>query len=195
MRMSSLRIVGFALALLLCAVSVSSHPVGKSLLEGPDASWMPALATSLMPVVARQAKKSSAQGENLYREVMGRRSKLAWRNAPANAIPSDVCIILKVCGGEGPKMVTLPRSSEKGRALGRGLFLTKTSSSPSKEAIVLEHQSVVEIYFFLLSPDGKLAKVAYISRGGSWTSMSADLARPIFERDRKAWVEALNKLK
>jgi hypothetical protein len=194
--MNSARVVGFALPLLLLAAGASSHPIGKFLSSGAGGSLMPALATStrVMPALAPQAKKPSAPQGNLYKEVMDRKEKLRWRDAPTEGIPSDVCEILGVCAGETPKIVTLPRATEKGQVLGRGLFLTKTSGSPSTEAIVLEHQTVEEVYFFLIAPNGSLSKVAYISRGQSWTPMASSLAQPVFERDRKDWLEAIAKL-
>jgi hypothetical protein len=195
-RTNSARILGVALPLLVWAASASSHPIGKFFSTGAGDPSMSALAAStrIMSVLAPQAKKSSAPVGNLYKEVMDQKEKLRWKDAPPDGIPSDVCVILSVCAGGTPKIVTLPRAIERGQALGRGLFLTKTSDSPSKDAIVMEHQTVAEVYFFLLAPDGSLAKVAYIARGQSWTPMATSLAKAVFERDVKDWLAAIAKL-
>jgi hypothetical protein len=44
------------------------------------------------------------------------------------------------------------------------------------------------MYFFLVSPDGGLQKVAYLQQGStSWLPIATSLAKPVFEKDRNDW--------
>jgi hypothetical protein len=104
--------------------------------------------------------------------------------------------LFKVCEDKGaPKMATLPRATEGGQPVGRGLFLSGTKDPKNPEAVILEHQTVSELYFFLLSPDGGLQKVAYLQTGSTmWLPIASSLARPVFEKDRNEWNDWLMKL-
>ena len=79
--------------------------------------------------------------------------------------------------------------------MGRGLFLSGTKDPKNPDAVILEHQTVSDLYFFLVSPDGNLQKAAYIQQGGSmWLPIASSLARPVFEKDRNDWHDWIAKL-
>jgi hypothetical protein len=107
-----------------------------------------------------------------------------------------VCRLFMVCEDKGaPKMVTLPRATEGGQPIGRGLLLSGAKDPKNPEAVILERQTVSELYFFLLSPDGNLQKVAYLQQGSTmWLPIAASLARPAFEKDRNDWHDWITKL-
>src|ERR1700680_2881931 len=86
---------------------------------------------------------------------------IAWQPAP-NGIPSDVCSILQVCNG-AVKVVALPRSTEGGQPVLRGVFLTQDDKKT--DVLVLERDTAVDRYYFLLTPQGTLAKAAYAQVG------------------------------
>src|ERR1700736_6669622 len=138
-----------------------------------------------------QAKPASPAGgpTNIFKEVLDRKGQIQWKPAPLLGIPSDVSQLFKVCEEKGaPKLVTLPRATEGGQPLGRGLFLSGTKDPKNPDAVILEHQTVSDLYFFLVSPDGGLQKAAYIQQGGSmWLPIATSLARPVFEKDRNDW--------
>jgi hypothetical protein len=148
--------------------------------------------------LAGQAKSSSPanQPANLFKEVLDHKDQIQWKPAPAPGIPDDVCIMFKVCEEkESPKIVTLPRAAEGGQPVARGLFLSRTKDPKNPDAVILERQTVSELYFFLVSPDGSLQKAAYIQQGNSsWIPIAASLARPVFEKDRNDWHDWLMKL-
>jgi hypothetical protein len=148
--------------------------------------------------LAGQAKPSSPtnQPTNLFKEVIDHKDQIQWRPAPPPAIPADVCQMLKVCEDKGaPKLITLPRATDGGQPVGRGLFLSRTKDPKNPDAVILEHQTVSDLYFFLVSPDGNLQKAAYIQQGSSsWMPIAASLARPVFEKDRNDWHDWLMKL-
>ena len=129
------------------------------------------------------------QPANLFKEVLDHKGQIQWKPAPPPGIPADVCQMFKVCEDKGvPKVVTLPRETEGGQPVGRGLFLSGTKDPKNPDAVILEHQTVSDLYFFLVSPDGNLQKAAYIQQGGSmWLPIASSLARPVFEKDRNDW--------
>src|SRR6266446_3960461 len=62
-------------------------------------------------------------------------------------------------------------------------------------AVILERQTVSEMYFFLVSPDGSLQKAAYLQQGNtSWLPIATSLAKPVFEKDRSDWHDWVMKL-
>jgi hypothetical protein len=148
--------------------------------------------------LAGQAKPAPAnnQPSNLFKEVLDHKGQIQWKSVPPPGIPTDVCLMFKVCEGkEAPEFVALPRASEGGLPVGRGLLLTGTRDPKNPDAVLLEHQTVSGLYFFLLSPDGNLQKAAYLQQGSSsWLSIASSLAQPIFEKDRKEWHDAIMKL-
>ena len=149
-------------------------------------------------VNAGQSKPSPAanQQTNLFKEVLDHKGQIQWKPAPPPVIPADVCHLFKVCEDKGaPKVATLPRETEGGQPVGRGLFLSGTKDPKTPDAVILEHQTVSEIYFFLVAADGSLQKAAYLQQGStSWLPIAASLARPVFEKDRNDWHDWVTKL-
>jgi len=149
-------------------------------------------------VIAGQAKPSSPanQPANLFKDVLEHKGQMQWRQAPPPGIPNDVCQMFKACEDKGaPKVVTLPRATDGGQPVARGLFLSGTKDPKNPDAVILEHQTVSDLYFFLVSPEGNLQKAAYIQQGGSmWLPIANSLARPVFEKDRNDWHDWVVKL-
>jgi hypothetical protein len=148
--------------------------------------------------IAGQAKPAApASGPaNLFKDVLDHRGQIQWKPAPVLGIPSDVCQLFKVCEDKGgPKLATLPRATEGGQLVGRGLFLSGTKDPKNPDAVILEHQTVSELYFFLVAPDGGLQKAAYLQQGSTqWLPIASSLARPVFEKDSAAWHDWMTKL-
>jgi hypothetical protein len=151
--------------------------------------------------LAGQAKAnpspSGNQQANLYKEVIAHKGLIKWRPAPPPGLPTDVCLIFKACANDktGPKLVTLPPATEAGQPVGRGLLLSTSQDTQHPDAVILEHQTVSELYFFLVSPDGALAKTAYAQQGSkSWTPVANALAQPVFDKDLKDWMDWVSKL-
>jgi len=167
---------------------------------GLDTTARNKVASSMM-FLAGQAKANPSptgiQQANLYKEVIAHKGLIKWRSAPPPGIPTDVCVVFKACANDktGPKLVTLPPATEAGQLVGRGLLLSTSQDSQHPDAVILEHQTVAELYFFLLSPDGVLAKTAYAQQGSkSWTTVANALAQPVFDKDLKDWMGWVTKL-
>jgi hypothetical protein len=141
---------------------------------------------------AQAAKPAAPAGQvNVVKEIMDHKDMLNWRPA-ANGIPQDVCTILQVCNGE-VKVVALPRATEGGVLVVRGVFLTQDDKKA--EVLVLERQTPADIYFFLLTPQGTLAKAAYAQVGArSWTPVGMALGGPVFDKDKVVWHNWASKL-
>lgn len=145
-------------------------------------------------VTALAGQIVSAQQYNLYKEVLAKKDTIVWKNAPENLIPAPVCNILQVCAGNPDKLIALPPATENGQRVGRGLILTKMQGAKPTDAIVMLDQSL-DIYFFLVSPDGTLQKVAYHQAGSpSWLAMASSLAQPVFDKDKKIWHDRVAQL-
>lgn len=194
-----MKLARFFRVFLLFCFSVFSLYSGR-LLAGFAATGRHEVASSKM-FLAGQAKAnpSSAgnQQANLHREVIAHKNVIKWRAAPSPGIPNDVCVIFKACANDkaGPKLVTLPPATEAGTPVGRGLLLSTSQDSQHPDAVILEHQTVSELYFFLLSPDGTLARTAYAQQGSkSWTTIANALAQPVFDKDLKDWVDWVSKV-
>jgi hypothetical protein len=138
-----------------------------------------------------QAKPAAPAGQyNVVKEITDHK-ELNWKPAP-NGIPQDVCSILQVCNGE-LKVIALPRATEGGLPVGRGVFLTQDDKKA--EVIVLERQTPSDTYFFLLTPQGTLAKAAYAQVGArSWTAVGMALSGPVFDKDKLVWHNWASKL-
>jgi hypothetical protein len=147
---------------------------------------------------AGQAKPASPAGApvNIFKDVIDHKAQIPWRPAPLLGIPSEVCQLFRVCEDKGaPKLAMLPRLTEGGQPVGRGLFLTGTKDPKNPDAVVLEHQTVSELYFFLVAPDGSLQKAAYLQQGSTqWLPIASSLAKPVFEKDRNDWHDWIMKL-
>ena len=135
-----------------------------------------------------------AKPTNLFKEVVDRKGKIVWKNAPANAIPQDVCTILQACAGAPDKLIALPKVTEAGKQVARGLFLSRTNDAKKADIIILLRQTPVDAYFFALAPDGTLQKAAYWVTGKPWVPMGVVLSRPIFEKDKQVWLDHMPKL-
>src|SRR6266852_3181284 len=184
---------------LLCCFSAFSLFSGR-LLAVFDTTRKHEVASSMM-LLAGQAKANLSPAVspqvNLYKEVIAHKGLIKWRSAPPPGIPTDGCVVFKACANDktGPKLVTLPPATEAGQPVGRGLLLSTSQDSQHPDAVILEHQTVSELYFFLLSPDGTLARTAYAQQGSkSWTTVANALAQPVFDKDLKDWLDWETKL-
>jgi hypothetical protein len=150
-------------------------------------SWQPAAGLR-----AQAAKPAAPAGQvNVVKDIMDHKDTLNWKPTP-NGIPQDVCTILQVCNGE-VKVIALPRATEGGLPVGRGVFLTQDDKKA--EVLVLERQTPSDTYFFLLTPQGTLAKAAYAQVGArSWTAVGMALSGPVFDKDKVVWHNWASKL-
>lgn len=129
---------------------------------------------------------AAPQGENLYKEVMDHKGAIQWKTAKDTSIPNDVCTMFNACAGTAK--VAVLTLTEGGQRIQRGLFLSPTSDKAHPEAMILFRQTSGDAYFFLVGPDGNLAKTAYIEvTGKSWIPMANSLAQPTFAKDKAAW--------
>jgi hypothetical protein len=131
---------------------------------------------------------------NLYKEVVDRKARIVWSNAPQGAIPVDVCTLLQACAGAPDKLIALPPVTEAGRRVARGLFLSRTNDAQKADVVILARQTPIDYYFFALAPDGTLLKAAYWTTGKPWVQIGNSLARPIFDKDKQIWLDHLAKL-
>jgi hypothetical protein len=152
------------------------------------------LAIGWQASLRAQAGKSTAPASGSYnvaKEILGHKDTLNWKPAE-NGIPADVCTILQVCNGP-LKVVALPRATEGGQPVGRGVFLTQDAKKA--DVLVLERQTPVDTYFFLLSPQGTLAKAAYAQVSSkSWLPVGMALSGPVFDKDKVVWHNWASKL-
>jgi hypothetical protein len=153
--------------------------------------WLAPLAMTIIawkPLtdLRAQAAKSAApavQQVNITKEILDRKDTLNWKPA-ANGIPADVCAILQVCSGTN-KVIAIPVATEGGQKVARGVFLTQDQKHA--DTLVLERQTPSDTYFFLLTPQGTLAKAAYAQvTSKSWLPMGS-LAEPTFDKDKALW--------
>jgi hypothetical protein len=133
-----------------------------------------------------------AKPTNLFKEVADRKGKIVWKAAPANSIPPDVCTILAACVGGGDKLIAMPKATEGGKQIARGLFLSHDAKKA--DVVVLLRQTPTDAYFFSVAPDGTLQKAAYWTTGKSWVQMGTSLSRPVFEKDNQVWLDYVVKI-
>jgi hypothetical protein len=131
---------------------------------------------------------------NLFKEVVDRKTRIVWKNAPQGAIPPDVCALLQTCAGAPDKLIALPSVTEAGRRVVRGLFLTRSNDAQRVDMVILARQTPIDYYFLVLAPDGTLLKAAYWTTGKPWVQIGSSLARPTFDRDKQIWLEHLSKM-
>ena len=150
-------------------------------------AWQPAVNLH-----AQAAKSAAPAGSyNVAKEILDHKDTLNWKPAE-NAIPGDVCTILQVCNG-AVKVIALPRGNEGGVPVGRGVFLTQDSKKA--DVLVLERQTPSDTYFFLITPQGTLAKAAYAQVGSrSWLPVGMALSQPVFDKDKVVWHNWASKL-
>jgi hypothetical protein len=142
---------------------------------------------ALLPIGSPAQSKpgAAAPAFNLYKEISDKKNTILWRNAPATALPADVCRILNVCNAPA-KMIAIV-GNDKGQKIGRGLYWIPNKTG---DALILQRQAPGEIQFFLLAPDGNVQKVAYIDLNKpvkQWVPMAASLVKAPFEQERKVW--------
>ena len=143
-------------------------------------AWQPAAK------LRAQAAKSAAPASqyNVAKEILDHKDTLNWKLA-GSGIPAEVCTLFQVCNGT-PKVVALPRTTEGGQPVGRGVFLTQDDKKA--EVLVLERQTPVDTYFFLVTPQGTLAKAAYAQVSSrSWLLMGTASAGPAFDKEKVVW--------
>ena len=136
-----------------------------------------------------------AKPTNLFKEAMDRKGKIVWKNAPANTIPQDVCIILQACAAGPDKLIAIPKVTEAGKQVARGLFLSHTNDAKKADMVILLRQTPTDAYFFAVAPDGTLQKAAYWPGPGKpWGPMGTTLSKPTFDKDTEVWLGQLVKL-
>jgi hypothetical protein len=151
-------------------------------------AWRP--ATKLLGQAAKSAAPAGGS-YNVVKEILDHKDTLNWKPTE-NGIPGDVCTILQACNG-GVKVIALPRSTEGGQPVGRGVFLTQDAKKA--DVLVLERQTPVDTYFFLLTAQGTLAKAAYAQvNSRSWLPVGMALAGPVFDKDKVVWHNWASKL-
>jgi hypothetical protein len=142
------------------------------------------------------ARQPAPAGTNLYQDVMSHKASINWQDAPAQNYPDDACSYLKACSvdGSAPKVFVLPIATVSGRRTARAVYLVKISKDPKQpEAVVFEHQTADQTYFFRVSPDGSIMYSAYLEPGRSWLFIANQLGQPIFDKDAADWHTALTK--
>ena len=135
-----------------------------------------------------------ARPSNLFKEVVDRKARIVWRNAPANAIPADVCSMLQTCAGAPDKLIALPAATEGGTRVVRALILSRSNDAQKADMVVLTRQTPTEAYFFAIAADGTLLKAAYGTTGKPWVQIGNALARPTFDKDKQVWLDHVVKL-
>lgn len=135
-----------------------------------------------------------AKPTNLFKEVLDRKGKIVWRNAPANTIPVDVCTMLQACAANPDKLIALPKATEAGKQVVRALFLSRSNDAKKADMVILTRQTPTDVYFFALAPDGTLQKAAYWSTGKPWVPMGTALSKPTFDKDKQIWLDHLVKI-
>ena len=136
---------------------------------------------------------AQAKPTNLFKEVMDLKAKIVWKNAPANSIPQDVCTILQACGGAPDKLIALPKVTEGGKQVARGLFLSRTMDKKS-DVVIMLRQTPVDAYFFTIGPDGNVDKAAYWTTGKPWVPMGVAISKSVSDKDKDIWLDHMAKL-
>ena len=135
-----------------------------------------------------------AKPTNLFKEVVDRKGKIVWKNAPPNANPQDVCAILQACAGAPDKLIALPKVTEGAKQVARGLFLSRTNDAKKADVVILLRQTPTDAYFFALAPDGSVQKAAYWTTGKPWVPMGAAISRSISDKDKQVWLDHIAKI-
>jgi len=161
---------------------------------------LPVIVTIVLSFLATaQADKSSPkfgiqsfsgrQDSNLFDEIMARRNQLSWEYRKDDTLPPALCeTLLADCASKKlPFKILafpfeLPGQQEQG-----ALVLSWTLDQNHPDIVMLASVTEDSATFFLLSPDGSLAKTAYRTKNGTWSSVSNSLARDQFERERNQW--------
>ena len=147
------------------------------------------LAALVCVVVAGAVSLAGQAKSNLYKEVMDRRARIVWKNAPPNAIPQDVCTILAACGAGGDKLIAMPKGAD-----GATRVLLLSHDAKKADVVIVLRQTPSESYFFSVGADGALMKTAYYAPGKAWVAMGTGLSRPIYDKEATAWVAQVDKI-
>lgn len=141
---------------------------------------------------ARQAGSSSV---NLYQDVESHKSSLTWKAAPATNYPDDACSVIDSCSSDGsaPRVFILPTATVDGRRVARAVYLVKVKDPKQPEAVVFEHQTVSQTYFFRVGPDGAIQRTVYLETGKPWMAIPNSLGQSVYGKDAAAWHDALTK--
>ena len=141
------------------------------------------------------AKQPAPPSVNLYQDVMAHKASLRWANAPAANYPDDACNYLHACSSDGsaPKVFVLPIATIGGRRTARAVYLVKVRDPKEPEAVIFEHQTADQTYFFRIGPDGSIVYSAYLEPGRSWLLIANQLGQPVFDKDASDWHAALSK--
>lgn len=166
---------------------------GRSVLVVLSALVLLSVGLNSATVSARQAAPANV---NLYQEVMNHKAAINWQNSPADNYPDDACNYLDACSADrsAPKVFVLPVTTVDGRRVARAVYLVKIKDPKQQEAVVFEHQSTRETYFFRLAPDGSISHTAYLENGKAWLLIANQLGQPIFNKDVADWRAALAKV-
>jgi hypothetical protein len=152
-------------------------------------------ATCVFMGTALAGNQAAPAGINLYQDVASHQASIKWSPSPADNYPSDACGYLDACSADGsaPKQFALPLATVDGRRVARAVYIVKVKDPKQPQAIVFEHQSASQTYFFRLAPDGTILKSAYLERGGNWLLIANQLGQPILNKDAADWHAALAK--
>jgi hypothetical protein len=164
--------------------------------------WALVLAAALVALCLFVNNKATAAqppapGTNLYQDVMSHKADIPWRDAPATNYPDDACSLINACpaSGAAPKVFILPVATIGGHRTARAVYLVKINDSKQPEAVVFEHQTAIDTYFFRVAPDGSVSSVAYLTSGSNWLPIPPEngLASSTFQKDVPEWHAALEK--
>ncbi|HTZ73388.1 MAG TPA: hypothetical protein VMB47_05680 [Candidatus Aquilonibacter sp.] len=153
-------------------------------------------AVALISLCFLLSNPAVAAGPNLYQDVMSHKADIAWRDAPATNYPDDACNLLDACSAGGaPKVFILPTATIGGHRTARAVYLVKISDPKQPEAVIFEHQTAGDTYFFRVAPDGSVTSVAYLATGSGWVPVAPEngLASSTFQKDAPDWHAALEK--
>ena len=147
---------------------------------------------------ASGAKQAGSSSVNLYQDVMSHKASMSWKPAPAINYPDDACSVIDSCSSDGsaPKVFVLPSATVDGRRVGRAVYLVKIKDpkDPKQtEAVVFEHQTVSQTYFFRVGPDGTIQHTVYLESGKPWMPIPNTLGQSVYGKDISAWHDALTK--
>jgi hypothetical protein len=155
-----------------------------------------ALACALfLNVAGTAAKQAAPAGVNLFQDVMTHQASLQWQNSPSANYPDDACGYLDACSADRSpaKYYALPVGTIDGRRIARAVYLVKVKDPKQPTAVVFEHQSASQTYFFRVAPDGSLMHVVYLDRSGTWLLVANSTGEPVFAKDAADWHAALAK--
>lgn len=148
----------------------------------------------LLNIRRAAANQPAPGGINLYQDVMSHKSNVKWLDAPATNYPDDACYYMKACSAAGaPKVFLLPVATVDGRRAARAVYLVKVKDPKQPEAVVFEHQTADQTYFFRIGPDGAILYTVYLERGKPWLLIANQLGQSVFNKDAADWHAALSK--